>query len=97
MRISDWSSDVCSSDLKELLKNILLENADEIPGYERINDSQRHHQRYRHAVGAALLVGGEGSFGPWRNQGCPDPLHAAELFDQIAKGHEFSTECGMPA
>src|SRR3546814_10422673 len=30
---------------KELLKNILLENADEIPGYESINDSQRQDRK----------------------------------------------------
>src|SRR3546814_4913011 len=33
MRISDWSSDVCSSDLEQVIKNLLKRVATERPGF----------------------------------------------------------------
>src|SRR3546814_2529951 len=80
MRISDWSSDVCSSGSHGVEQGLLLVHAPELPGAER-GQPGRHQQRQQPPPGHAAPTAH-----PHRSRACDNPLmhkrseeHTSEL------------------
>src|SRR3546814_20301423 len=82
MRISDWSSDVCSSDLTVLLPHTLAYNSSAVP------DAMR-----RIAAAASVADAPQGLFDLQRKLGAPQSLEALGMpFDGIAEAARLATE-----
>src|SRR3546814_3539485 len=56
MRISDWSSDVCSSDLVELRKQLTLNPDRRLPVVQALSGIYEHPERFFHDIVVALTI-----------------------------------------
>src|SRR3546814_12237983 len=69
MRISDWSSDVCSSDLHVIASNLV-----ELAAIEK-SDALKNYRGKRNGINALLKLINEGEDALWKKKGIEKQLH----------------------
>src|SRR3546814_16724680 len=74
MRISDWSSDVCSSDLDPKSLHVIASNLVELAAIEK-SDALKNYRGKRNGINALLKLINEGEDALWKKTGIEKQLH----------------------